>query len=447
MNNSGSRNLMANSIAESPDDPVLDDAESKDFIHPLAEVINRFLHSTHEIRFAARNFIPAAGAYMNKQAEGLKSDFNHADELMRSADPGNKAHGLKLAFGAIRQSQRLRYSQLTRQLESSLFVGLFSSFDVFTGELLIELYKKKPVLFDGIKRDIPLSVVLSVESIDELKASILDEEIEAFRRKSYADQFEYLESLFGVSLRKFSKWPNFIEAAQRRNLLTHCDGVVSEQYRKVCQKEGCPISELPKVGEKLNLGAQYFLSVCDLMYEVGLKLGHTLWRKVLPDDIEKADVHLNDVVYDALSLEQWSLAEIGGEFFVKQKNFHSELTKKMAVINYSISLKNLGKISEMSSVLGSFDWTASIPEFRLGTAVLMGRTDEALNLMRSIGKNGQILKEHSYHTWPLFGEFRDSLDFQKCYEEIYGYQFVSKVRSASKEEFDALAHENNEPGD
>ncbi|MCX7257498.1 MAG: hypothetical protein NTZ64_12385 [Polaromonas sp.] len=245
---------------------------------------------------------------------------------------------------------------------------------------------------------------------------------------------DYLETTFGIVLRKFDRWPDFVEAAQRRNLLTHCGGVVSEQYRAVCLREGYPSAKLPAVGTKLSLGGDYFFRTCELMHEVGLKLGQTLWRKVLPQDLETADKHLNGLVYEALSQEHWERAEIAGEFFAHQKSLFSDLYKRMAIVNYAIALKHRNKTDEMKKALLAHDWSASIPEFRLAESVLFGRTDEACQIIKGIGPKGQLVEESAYHSWPLFRDLREEPKFHDVYEAIYGYPFVSKVQLATREE-------------
>jgi hypothetical protein len=412
--------------------------QPKEESHPLAEAIDHYIHQARDTKFAARAFISAAEEMTIRGRKRIVEDLGEAEKLMDSQDPVHRAHGAKLAHSAIRNSDRYRYSDLPRIMEKSLFLSLFSAFDAFTGEVFTALHKCRPALFDKIERAIPLSEVLAASSIEDLKRSVLDREIEAFRRKSYAEQFDQLESWFGLPLKKFSKWPAFIEASQRRNLLTHCGGIVSEQYRTVCIKEGYPIEKLAAVGTRLELGPDYFMPACELMMEVALKLGQTLWRKVLPEEIKEADKHLLGVVYDALSIEQWARARSFGEFFVGQRALSSDLNRRLAVMNFAIALRNLDDEAELKRILSAHDWSASLPEFQLAEAVLLENIDDAINLMKAIGKEGQLLKEATYYTWPLFIKFRQTPAFLQTYEEIYGYQFVAKLRLEAEQERKAL---------
>ena len=146
-------------------------------------------------------------------------------DLLTSKDKQKKAVGLKHVLDSIRKADRAIHSNLDRLLRESLFNGMFSAFDVFTGDLLRGIFQKKTTLFKSLNRTVDVSTILECTTLDELKRNLVEDKIESFRRESYADQFARLESLFGLKLRNFPRWRDFVERAQRRNLLTHCDGL------------------------------------------------------------------------------------------------------------------------------------------------------------------------------------------------------------------------------
>lgn len=412
--------------------------------HPIALAIEAYLHAARDVKFALRTFMPVAQEFEANGRKQITELVEQAGVLMNSGDPGKGAYGAKLAMQAIRGAARYKFSDVSKILEQSLFLSLFSAFDVFTGDLLRAMYTRKPELLDTLNRSIPLKDVLSAPSIESLKSAVLDDEIETFRRKSYSEQFDALEGWFKIPLKKFDKWPMFIEASQRRNLLTHCGGLVSEQYRAVCKKEGVTAATIAPVGERLGLGPDYLMPICELMMEVGLKLGQTLWRKILPEELDSADEHLHSAVYDALAVEQWARAETFSVFFVAQHKLSSDLKRRMAVMNLGIALRHLEKTTELKKLLGDFDWSASLPEFHLAEAILLSNYDAAAALMRKIGPQGQILKQQSYHTWPLFNGFRETPTFLDAYESIYGHAFVAKVQESAAQVIRELAEDEVE---
>ena len=385
--------------------------------HPIAVAIDRCIHRARDHKLAARSSIPGAIRSHRQQFEKVRTELVKAQKLLDSADPIKQMLAIREMQGTIQQFERLKYSELPRVIETSLFLGLFSAFDAFTGDLLVGIFSRKPALFGSLNRTISFAQVLEASSLDAVKQEVLQEEIEQLRRNSYVDQFAYLSSRFDVKLTAFDRWAAFVERAQRRNLLTYCDGVVSDQYRTVCEQQGYPSGELPPVGTRLRLGASYFLDSCELLIEVALKLGQTLWRKTLPQEIREADQHLKGVLYDTLLNQQWKRAQMIGEFAVGQRVIASDLDRKILLINYAQALKFDGQVDRAREVLSRVDWSASANDFKLAEAVLLENYELAADLMLRIGERGELIEETGYHIWPLFHEFRQTDQFAAAYEK------------------------------
>ena len=79
---------------------------------------------------------------------------------------------------------------------------------------------------------------MQIGSIEKIKSQFIEKEVESIRRESYIEQFNILENRFEIkTLKKFEEWSLFVEMAQRRNIMTHNDGVVSDQYLDICNAE------------------------------------------------------------------------------------------------------------------------------------------------------------------------------------------------------------------
>ncbi len=73
-----------------------------------------------------------------------------------------------------------------------------------------------------------------------------------------------------------------------------------------------------------------------------------------------------------------------------------------------------------NTILDAEDWTATDPKFRLAYAVLCDDFENAIEIVRQLGKSkDQEMDEHSYRDWPLFREFRKHPDFVSLFEEIF----------------------------
>jgi hypothetical protein len=160
--------------------------------------------------------------------------------------------------------------------------------------------------------------------------------------------------------------------------------------------------------------------------DAGVMLAHTLWRKVLSGELELADKYLNDLIYEFLQAEQWTDARRVAEFRVAQKKTSSDLSQKMAIVNLAIAHKFSGS-DKYKGLLKKIDWSSSAPEFKMASAVLLDDFDSAGRIMQAIGKEGELVTESAYHSWPLFKHFRESDIFLNSYLEIYGRAFVGQA--------------------
>ena len=170
----------------------------------------------------------------------MKADLDRIGPLLKSNDKQVRVLAQRDLHPVMLRSLRARNARVAETLEAGLFLTLFTAFDAFIGDLLRALYSRRSAIFNGIDRSVSYSELLESESLESLRRSVIEDEIETLRRKSYGEQFAALAARFGVPLTKFPNWPQFVEAGQRRNLLAHCDGVVSVQYRKVCVEAGLP---------------------------------------------------------------------------------------------------------------------------------------------------------------------------------------------------------------
>lgn len=217
-----------------------------DDIHPLSEALVNFMQRMDDIYFAARTMIPASMEIHNRTAKRLDKRLADAEKKIKTGSPAEASFAGAAIIAVGHESERLYRSRLPDVLERSLFVSLFSEYDYFFGVVLRELYRRRPDLLASLTKQISFDELLKFENIEAVKDSVLESEIDSIRRESYVEQFAVLQKKFGLPLTKFPEWPIFIEAAQRRNLMVHCGGYVSEQYLIVSENSGYRFDPRPK---------------------------------------------------------------------------------------------------------------------------------------------------------------------------------------------------------
>lgn len=427
--------LNAESIPEQSHVESLEDSQNgkkKVIVNPIAEALERFLRRVEDLRDAALVAGPAIGKWQIDAFTKQKKNLEKYVQKVAGDEQQAVAHGVHAAsdmLKTVKEYERLRDSKVLMVLMRSLFVGIFSEYDVFIGDLLQAIHEKKPDLFKGIRREITLSELLEFPSVEAVKQDILDKEIDSFRRNSYVEQFAELESKFDVKLRSFTEWPDFVELGQRRNLMTHNGGICSEQYILVCEKSGHKFVEKPKCGDDLMPSGKYFMNALLITSKVAFMLTHTLWRKLMPDDIDVADTAMNNVIFDLLSREWWQFAAEFGKFGLSEPMLRksNDLNKRIRLINAAIGLKHTNKLDDARALLKTMDWTASLRDFQLAIHILKGEYKEAAVIMKFIGKSGEIVDQLAYHTWPLFQDFRDQPEFHETYELVYKTPFIANA--------------------
>jgi len=401
--------------------------------HAIALAIDSFILRVSDISFGASTFIPKAAKWKIDQIEANQEIISENLYFIDSENEIDNVIAMSNIVEASKKLDRVEHSELVGTLSIGLFLSLFSAFDAFTGELLTAIYLKKPELFNSINRSMSISEMLKYGKLDEIKWIILQNEIESFRRESYVEQFALLERKFDIKLKKFKNWSRFVECSQRRNLLTHCDGLISEQYIKICDSEGCKFGDDVKVGEKLRLTPDYIEKTCNIMIEVGLKLGQTLWRKLFEDELKSSEHNLQRIQYDFLVNEEWECAIMAGEFATNLQKYDEEPLRLIMVINYVLALAFSGNKKEASRVVDKENWSALCYDFKLAYQILKENYAEAGSIMQRIGRKGEYVFQHAYHDWPLFKYFRQTKEFLAAYNDIYGYPFAEELKRNAEE--------------
>jgi hypothetical protein len=312
-------------------------------------------------------------------------------------------------------------------LPQTFIVALVSQYDAFLGRLLRCIYRAKPDLLEQSERQFTYADLADFSNIEEAKEHILEKEVEALLRESHAEQFDQLQTRFKIKLKvNLPIWPTFIEVTERRNLFVHCNGRVSKQYLTVCDRQKVQFSQRPAIGDHLGASPEYFNQAYACIFEIGTKLAHVLWRKILPDERGRADVSLQMLCYDLLVARKHSLAVTMGIFATEvPKKWSSEQVKRMMIVNLAQAYKWTNQADKATNTINKQDWSSCAYEFQLAVAVLKDEFQKAAEIMKTIGASGsELVGEDAYRNWPLFTEFRKSPIFQEAYKSVYGHAFV-----------------------
>jgi hypothetical protein len=278
-------------------------------------------------------------------------------------------HGEKLETGEF-ESYRVNLDQLSsvvRRLQDStaigsginsipglFLVGLVSAYDLFLSKLIQCVFMARPGLLSSSGRNISFKDLTEIGSVEAAKERIIEKEVESVIRESHAKQVDWLENRLGMKLRKDLKiWPEFIEICERRNLLSHTNGVISSQYIFVCKEHGVNVDGLA-VGDSLEITSEYYEKAVSVILEFGTKLTQVIWRKLLPDQISVADSELSDLSYRLITKRRYSEAVTFLRFALYEMKKHGEeSTKKIMVVNLANAEKLGGNKGQAEKILSN----------------------------------------------------------------------------------------------
>ena len=328
--------------------------------------------------------------------------------------------------------KKIKNTSTSKILINSYFFNIFSSFQIFLGDLLYCIYSKKISLLKSSVKKISYEDLLEFNSIKKLRNNLIEKELDKFMRESNLDKFKILEDKFNIKLRDFKDWNSFIECSQRRNILIHCDGKVTKQYYDNCKKYGMTPKNV-KVGDKLVIDEKYLFKSLVIISEVIFILGQTLWRKLYVKELKEADECLIDYQYELLTLERWALCEKIGEYAFNLPRVSLDAHKRIMIINYCGALKFGNKPKHAIKILQDMDWSSCLDDLKLAKSVLLEEYKEAFELCRKIGKEGKYISKKAYLEWPIFRDFRKQDKLKEIFFEIYGEKLDEKISDNLKE--------------
>lgn len=320
---------------------------------------------------------------------------------------------------------------LRKIITESLFVSLVCHWDAFIGMLLKIMFHVKPEILNISEKNISFKDLTSFSSIDEARNYIVDKEIETILRQSHHEQLKTISKIFSIKLDSDADLKQrFVEITQRRNILVHSNGIISDQYITICKDNACNIDEAAR-NTRIRLGSSYFIESYECLYEMAVKLTHVLWRKFIQEDVEKADANLMNICYDLIDKKKYNLAcrllDFSCGKLIKHKDERYFL---MLTINRAQSYKWNNKTDRAKEILDDVDWSAKSSDFKLAYYVLSDRWDNAQKTMYELG-NSEELKVY-YRDWPLYNEFRKRDEFLSAYRQIFKEEFMQETIAYKK---------------
>lgn len=384
----------------------------------------------------AREVFELLDPILQKQAKEDREEFQKILEGLQTQHNVNKGNRESWVARARTLKKVLsRMTTGTKLFRRQSIASLVSRFDEFLSCVLRIALKNQPERLQGKNKCLPYEDALTADSIDQLLSKIVAKEVGAIMRDSHENQLVYIDDRFKLGLRdNFGKWSDLIEIMQRRNLFVHAGGVVSQKYLAKCREMDITPEPSYEVGDLLSAEPEYYMNAFYAMYELGLRVGQGLFRRLFPEKLDEADQALNDTGFSLLTEERWRLAGIVFDFALEFPSgwYSNDSWHKLFLVNRAIAYKESGKTKEMTDLLNGVDWSALAPRFRLAMLALRGQFDAAEKVMKAVSEDE--INKHAYRTWPVFRHFRNTKQFARAYQDLFNEEFQPTVSEEDLQE-------------
>jgi hypothetical protein len=181
----------------------------------------------------------------------------------------------------------------------------------------------------------------------------------------------------------------------------------------------------PRLNDTLGVPPAYFDGAYECLFEMGAKLAHVLWRKMVPHENSDADAHLTNLIYDLVLHERYDLAIALADFALNTPPIAKhcdEDSRLRIIINLAQAHKWARHQERALAALRRDNWSTRSYAFQLAVAMLRDDFSTAAARTRKLGPDGGI-DANDFRDWPLFQEFRKTDVFFATYQEVFGSAF------------------------
>ena len=324
-------------------------------------------------------------------------------------------------------------------------IGLVSAYDVFLSNLIRCIFVIRPDLLSSLERNISFKDLVEIGSVEAARERMIEKEVESVLRDSHSQQIDWLEKKLDIPLRKDLKiWPEFIELCERRNLLSHTDGIVSSQYLSVCKQHNISVNDVVG-GRRLGITPKYYQRSVYVILEFGIKLTQVVWRKLSPDKINDADLELDKSAYRLILRRRYDEATTLLRFGLYEMKKHGdEATRKRMVVNLANAEKLRGNKDEVEKILQSEDWSAATDAFLVCVAAVRDDVQTVIRLMKPAVTAGH-LKIADFQDWPVFEKVRSDQVFVDTFEREFNQRIVEDLEARVPRKLQVEAEEEGDP--
>lgn len=285
----------------------------------------------------------------------------------------------------------------TPMLLSSMLVSLVGALEIFVSGVIKDIYRKLPQSLNDRESSYTFNEISSFGNMDDFKDYVIEKITTDLLYSGAASWFEHLKKKFNLSVPKRVNEFETLELFQRRNVIVHNAGKVSQQYIDKLNQFTLDVS----VGQELPVSDEYFERAADELYLVAFELFSSCIYNFCNtrEVIVSSEYHFGLLIYRLLQHQRLELAKKAVVAF-DDSQMMEERAYLMFKVNGWIAHKFSHTFEDCRSEVENFNVSARSNDFKLAKLALLDRNQEAYSLAMKMIEADE-LKTNDWHTWPL----------------------------------------------
>lgn len=368
------------------------------------------------------------GAASKEEIEGLDNFLEAVKPRVTKKDSQvrvSKAVEIKsplVAEFALKLSKLFSHSATSdihrKLLNRSILMSLVSYFEVLVADLGHAFFRIAPDAAFTEEKRLSVKELNKFSTIDEAVRFVVSDAVDELLRGSVTDWQKFFQTRIKIDMKLLPPdWARWNEYFQRRHIVVHAGGRVTERYLSNVDWEKLDqYMTVPSLGHELDIDDAYISDAINAFEVCGLLLCQEVWRKLAPGDEEARYSSLTgllDSVYRRLLSRHWYVAEKLATWGEKDSEA-SEDSMLICKFNRWLCIKRQERWAEVEDEVRAFDCSAKNRRYALVRASLLERADEFFDLLpKALGTDIDLaaLKE-----WPILDEMRTDPRFAKVIE-------------------------------
>ena len=353
-------------------------------------------------RFSART-MQQISEVLERHAEADSHPNTLFQELLTQFSEVDGIHELVMTLHRI-----MSRPPRTPILLNGLLTSAVGAFESHLATVTAAFFRASPQALEAVPRErekeFSLADLKSLDSVNDAIDLAISRRVDDLLFGGLGDWAKFYRDRLNIDFPELAlDWTRLQEALERRHVFVHNAGMATRRYVD-------RIDSNVNVGDSLSFDADYLRHALDELFVLGYLLSIATWSKFCKSPMAKRGPSnaVQTLGYAMLQRRSYGVASAICAYGLKYPIEDSD--RWLHQVNFWIAKKAESGLDCVRADIEAWDASALEKKFRLAKLCLLEQSTEAIDLLRSLHKGGDITSKDIIE-WPLFNGLRNYEDF------------------------------------